>query len=446
MSKKQFRLYSIDKYKGKNEDFIDKTGFKLFGINDLCKELESNNGYHFRIDPIKNYIFFGDCDGYKGKTFKDFANLFISFLNKYYDISLNFSDFSYTINKSKKGSYHYSIKSIFCSCKKLKEIHKNFLDLESKNLTYIADDKSYNIIDTTIYSKHWFRYPNQHKEGKDGSEHIIKQGKMIDFVVDFIPNEAISVENKKFIGNNHNELDDELDKIPTKIICTNNYMCDDNLDMISVNDVTNIEKEDYREILNNLNKKRIDDYKDWIEIGQILKNSSDGNMLLDEWIKWSSKSKKFEVGECEKKWKSFKKTKDGLKLGSLLLMLKNDNLIKFEEIKKKLSIKKIITENRQYFPDNDLIVDKILSNSSFHHIELLDDFCPIFGDKHNERNLYLEMNKFGQMILKCFCPSCRGKAYPNNDTILLKKHQINSLFNFTQNNVNITINESKYYY
>jgi hypothetical protein len=191
-------------------------------------------------------------------------------------------------------------------------------------------------------------------------------------------------------------------------------------------------------------KTRIDNYQDWLEVGQILKNCSDNNLLLlNEWIRWSKNSKKFQNGICEQKWKTFKKTKDGLKLGSLLFMLKQDNVEKFNEIKKKLNIKKIIMDNKNHFPNNDLDIIKIITGSNLHYVGLSDTYCPILQSEHNGSNCYIEINKHGDFLFKCVCDTCRGKEYPINNSITLSKTDTNYLFNITNNNnINITFNES----
>lgn len=120
-----FKVYIIDKYTGKTKYFIDNN-YDEYSLTELNKLLESNNSYHLRIQKNNSYIFFGDCDGYKDNNPITFFNLLISFLDEHYDIKITFDDISYTINKSKIGSYHYSIPKIYASINKLKEIHENF--------------------------------------------------------------------------------------------------------------------------------------------------------------------------------------------------------------------------------------------------------------------------------------------------------------------------------
>jgi hypothetical protein len=77
----QHKLYAVDNY-GKNQEFIDN-GYKEYTISKLVKELEKDKCYHMRIHKNGAYIFYGDCDNFKG-TFDQFAELLINFLKSRY--------------------------------------------------------------------------------------------------------------------------------------------------------------------------------------------------------------------------------------------------------------------------------------------------------------------------------------------------------------------------
>jgi P4 family phage/plasmid primase-like protien len=77
-----------------------------------------------------------------------------------------------------------------------------------------------------------------------------------------------------------------------------------------------------------LNVKRVDKYDDWLNLGFCLHNIDDS--LLENWIKFSSKSKKFKVGECEKMWVKFKNV--GYGIGSLIKWASYDDFDKYMEI------------------------------------------------------------------------------------------------------------------
>ena len=74
-------------------------------------------------------------------------------------------------------------------------------------------------------------------------------------------------------------------------------------------------------ILDMLNVKRADNYHKWIRVGWALHNTNKN--LLDAWILFSKKSKKFHPGECERIWSNMRD--DGYTIRSLMLWAKEDN-------------------------------------------------------------------------------------------------------------------------
>jgi P4 family phage/plasmid primase-like protien len=206
------RLYALDNYMKKRE-FVDN-GYEEYEIQSLVKELENDKGYHMRIHPNDNYILYGDCDGYRG-SFEEFANLLIGFLDQKYDIRLGLDDFSYTVNESKKGSFHYSVPRIFASASKLHQIHLHFFK-EHTEILYIEKTKT-KIVDVSVYKEHWFRYPMQAKAGDKKAIHIIKKGSMIDFVVEHIPTGSQCIDEKQYKGFDEEKKVEKVTKA-TKIV------------------------------------------------------------------------------------------------------------------------------------------------------------------------------------------------------------------------------------
>ena len=117
----------------------------------------------------------------------------------------------YTINDSKENYYHYSIPKWNASRTKLKEIHENLKKIYETEFKIGRK----NIVDTTIYSNHWFRCPNQYKGSKDKTKHIIKVGTMIDFVITYIPEYSININEVKCIKpiNSNNEKHTQIEII-----------------------------------------------------------------------------------------------------------------------------------------------------------------------------------------------------------------------------------------
>lgn len=443
------KLYKVDKY-NKDEQFIKKS-FIEYTLDDAINELKNNKCYHMRLEKGKKYIFFGDCDNFSG-TFLDFAILMKVFLNKYYNIKIKKKDISYTENKSKKGSFHYSIPHLHgINDKILKKIHENFSNVHKESL-YVDETRKKSCIDTTIYTDKWFRMPNQRKEKKIGTEHIIIKGEMKDFIVNYIPENSINIDDKVFIQQN------KSNNRNNKIIITDDYFSNDEFknekkvttkkkteDIAENNEIfienKKIHFSDVKELINNLNIDRADIYNDWVDIGMALANISKEDKFLILWDEWSKNSDKYKEGECTKKWKGFTKKDKHKTVSTLLSMLKIDNKGKFIEICKRLNIKNIIMERKKHFPNNELEIDNIVSNSNSHYIQLADKYCPIIKGEHKKRCNYMEINKLGQLVLKCFCQDCRGKEFPQDSILMLSKNELGTIFNLTQNNY-ITINNN----
>ena len=76
-----------------------------------------------------------------------------------------------------------------------------------------------------------------------------------------------------------------------------------------------------RSYLDALSGSRADDYDDWLAVGMALHSVGDDSLLSD-WEHWSAQSGKHKPSDCQRKWKSFKKS--GISLGTLGDMAKKD--------------------------------------------------------------------------------------------------------------------------
>jgi len=407
----EFKIYSVKDYTKANDDFIEKQGIVFQDIKSLCKELENDKSYHFRIHKKINYIFFGDIDGYSG-VITEFINRLQKFLKENYKLTFDEEEFLYTENESKHGSYHYSIPKWNLSSEKLKEIHAKFKET--------FDNK--NVIDTTIYSEHWFRCPNQSKGHiGDKTHHIIKSGKMRDFVIDYIPKKSENIENCTFIK----EIDkiEEIKEILPKKIEINGE--DEKIEFTY---------EDLNELTEMLTPDRCNNYGDWLNVGMCLHNIDSSTIHI--WRKWSENSSKYEKGISEQKWKSFKKNKDGLKIGSLLMWCKRDNEKKYNDFIHKRKVNSIIGSK---FPNKNLILGELVNVTDLYsYMNLKNTECLIKNGVHADfpTSMYLEITD-KLATVKCRHPECFGKILCNH--VQLTKQEVNIVFN---GNVTININNN----
>lgn len=515
-----YKLYSIDKYNGKTQHFINNK-YTEYSLNELAIELQNNKGYHMRICDNKNYIFFGDCDGYNGK-FIDFAVLLKKFLDIRYNIDVVLDEISYTENesKSKYGSFHYSIPKIYGSCAKLKEMHEMFYKEHQNIFSKNTDGKIVRIIDTSIYTNKWFRYPNQSKEGNNNVKHIIINGDIVDFIVEYIPSYSICIDNNNYIEKkvtisnakaitktnanktntnktNTNKENNLITRMPNlfinnrtmnknknKIFNDNNVLCDnknydvencDNTDdntidtdydtdtdteidydtdtdidtdnesksisLFKDNIASSYKEEFLRDILSGIHV--YDDINDWTRVGMALKNESQDNIEFFElWNNWSKQSKNKYDGTqvCKKKWDSFKKM-NGYSIHYLLNLLKVNNPVKFEHIQKKVTIQKVLKDNKWQFPKNDCIINKIDSNDQIHKLIFSDHYCPIHNDEHIKSNntsvchRFFEISDKGTACMKCTNIDCIDQICPKGG-IAVPKNIIKKLF-INNNNINV---------
>jgi hypothetical protein len=347
LEKNIFKVYAIDKYLGKTKDFIENE-YEEFELKDMNKLLKNDGGYHMRIQKNDYYIFFGDCDYYKDNEPKKFFALLISFLDEHYNIKISFDDISYTINKSKLGSYHYSIPKYYASTIKLKEIHENFFNHHKDIFNYYDENnKLQKVIDTTIYSDKWFRYPNQTKEQIENTQHIIEKGNIQDFIVEYIPLNSICIDDYKYIEQNKDRKDKKKknDKIIRKI---NDKNIDEIIDEIIDYNIDNFTKQFYNNNKNNIlfklfdlciKQERFDNYNDWIIIGMALKNTF-GNDGFELFNYISMKSLKYDgLDKTKYVYDGFiHMSKEGYTIATIYKFASDDNKDKFIEIIKKESL------------------------------------------------------------------------------------------------------------
>jgi phage/plasmid-associated DNA primase len=323
-------IYNIKDYSLCNNNFI-VAGKMAFSKNDLCNLLESQfEYYHYRIHKNTEYIFFGDLDKWE-KSISEFIDFLRKFLKEYYNLKFDKRTFKYTQNDKNDNSYHYSIPKWHCKTEKLKEIHQNFKKWLPQEL-----QKS---IDTTIYSEHWFRCPNQYKGGdikKEKGKHIIKEGNIIDFIVDYIPDKSIDINYNDYLGISKKKVNEkeennnimEID-IRNNNLTLNNYNTNNELSNIlyKPNTCRMIFDECYKQ-------ERFENYDYWISVGMALKNSfPDENIALDLFNYFSSKGSNYKgFDDVNSKFVSFVKMKNGYTFATIYYYAMEDNKPKLIDI------------------------------------------------------------------------------------------------------------------
>jgi len=317
MKKQMLRLYAIDSYYGKNANFINNNYINI-SIEKILKKLNTDHGYHLRLKKKGTYILYLDVDNYKG-SINELLNIFIHFFKKYYNLELKIEDIKYTQNEGDNTSYHITIPRYHCSILKQHDIWKHLLDLykDDKKFVYKEGDKICKTIDLSVYCNKWFRLPNQSKEGKENSRHIIKNGELKDFILKYIPensiniNDIIKIETNKCVNNKSKRVN-ITDKYPTKYVTER---------LSNENDIEELKKL-LKEIVDNLDEDMRINYNKWVQLGMLLVKFGDYGIHL--WDEFSKKNSKYKIGEIDWKCRTFS-LNDGLFFPSLMRWLWEDN-------------------------------------------------------------------------------------------------------------------------
>lgn len=312
MSKNNFSIYKIPAYNVEKANYED---CKFEGdIASILKRLEKNKGYHLKIDNTKPCKFYGDFDHCSD------PKIFFEFLGKLNNIlEITNENISYTESKNNDGewSYHYVIPSIETTPSDV----KYFFDTMHKE-TFQSYQKSKQL-DTSVYNNILFRLPNQVNKNKLNA-HIIKQGKMIDFVIEHVEDCEFEVlypnkDKPKETPVIEHKVDQDINKAKQILDLLDTY----------------------------------DDYSDWVKCGMALKNSfgDEGKSLF---IDWSSQYHAFKKDECLKKWDSFK-IEGGLNFNSLIYWALECN---------KEAMKALLNEWKSQDKQSDYIKVKLLDKGS----------------------------------------------------------------------------------
>ena len=310
----------LEKNKGGHnyEIIYDKSNYPVYMYYDLDKELsEELNG-----DIISDYSNYAE----------EVSNRFIEYVRDYLKektgVKINFIlgenvNVGITeLNKSLKPklSIHIKMNIILNSMRMMSKFQEGLL-------SYIGDDNMFKknngetIIDDSVFKDFQvFRLPYSSKRSKKlimypskGSSKNIN-----DYLINVIEDNyqsIIDIDITELCGKD--EVKEEIKK--------------------EVKEVKEVKKEKevskdiklVRDLVNILNKKRADNYEDWIKLGWCLHNINKEELLID-WKEFSKESGKYNEGECEKLW--LKMRCDGLNIGTLKMWAKKDNSVEYYKI------------------------------------------------------------------------------------------------------------------
>lgn len=187
-----YRIVSCPNYNNRNAAKVEERK----ELDDILELLKNDNCYHsITVKETDDYILYFDIDGDDNQKIdiNDFITKMCSYINNNYNTNLKIINFSYTQNNNDKcrNKYHVTVPNLFASV------------LEQKKLCidFIKKYPEYNkIYDSTVYCQNrLFRLPNQSKgfvkDGKVSGIHIIKRGKMQDFLLDNFEDGAYIMDN-----------------------------------------------------------------------------------------------------------------------------------------------------------------------------------------------------------------------------------------------------------
>lgn len=286
MENNNYTIYKLNNYNiSKNEDGSWKCESYTGSIEKVLKRLEKNKGYNLRVDPNAQCVLYGDLDHVPSE---DIFDNFVELLTDTYDITTE--QISYTLSrKPNEFSYHWSIPSIESSPTILKQLMKKKQWDEFKQY-----------IDLSIYTSHWFRLPNQTNEDKPIS-HKIMRGQMSDFIFDYTEN-CIEIIRGDVVVEPSVELKPVIADADTIDVINKCLMC------ISAHD-----------------------YDTWLQVTMILKNEL-GSNGLEILHGWSKTDYCYDSVKVEKFYKNIKTKENGLKIGSLRKLAKDENPELYNEL------------------------------------------------------------------------------------------------------------------
>jgi phage/plasmid-associated DNA primase len=334
--------YSVDKEEFKN--LIDNKSIDYDNIDEICDDLEDDNSYHFRIFNNHRYIFFGDIDGYK-KNIDEYMTEFFDFLKKRYN--LDKQKYYYTKNTKDDNSYHFSIPSWNTTTEKMKEIFTKFKE-ENKNKSdfmYVENNKKKNVIDTSIYSDHWFRCPNQSKGDNSKGTHKIIEGEMKNFIIEHVPKKSTNIDEYIYLEDKKDDLKNKEKILKTLIKNKNEEMKSEKEKNIIMKKIEILKK-----FISFYTDEYYDDYNFWYKIGMGVKKLGVkyNYDFKDDYREFSKKSLKYNDNDFNKYWNGFDINKITINEGTLYKYARDCNIGEYKNIMKEMYLLQKIEITEKY--------------------------------------------------------------------------------------------------
>jgi phage/plasmid-associated DNA primase len=258
----KYEIFDIPTYKTTIKD-----AKKIIGtLSEISNILEETNNLHERIDKTDLLRLFVDVD--KLKLHNPTATLPQILTNICEYVGCELTEISYTTNFGiETGSHHVVIPNRYMLSSDMKLFWKDFKHMYNYN----------NEIDIGILDKStWFRLPNQLKENQLGTEHVIQQGCLSDFVLKCVEGSIKYEPTKRII--NKRKLDNFIIPLPETSPSSNCEISDEPIQYKPI-DMT----DKYLDLLFNVitNKKPNIGYNEILSIATVLKcNHYDKSVFL----------------------------------------------------------------------------------------------------------------------------------------------------------------------
>lgn len=437
------RIANVENFQKANQKFIEENVIN-YKFDEAIKILEKEKFYNFRIIKGNKYHLFGDIDKCNFKIERYFEIL-IKFLLDEYNIGIHIDDIKYTQNNdTTKQSYHYSIPKISGNTEDLKKFHINLKKYISKKMclnkkisggkTFCEGEINDSCIDTTIYSNHWYRAPNQYKgetnkESKQYNKHIIKRGALLDFIPEYYENEMVLIPNQKL----------ETSQKKKNILSNNITPIQNNNQIVEITSYENATENTLSKLFSKSHlcqqifdecyqEYRFNEYGHWTTIGMAIKNTFNYEEAFKLFDYFSSKGNNYGGSEeTEIKFQSFITKKDALTIATIYYYAIEDNKPKFIEIINKNTFDLEQTDICKYLKlisNNRFIYQTINSNSEDKHK------LYVFNGKYWENNSILMKNVISTQLYE-FLKKILVEVFWNHRDFNLMRNKIEKLKNIT---------------